>query len=52
MEIVYNIEILKDRGYFIVRVHLANGSIREYRRQVLENVLTEMAIDLQDETSE
>ena len=52
MEIIYNIEILKEGDYFIVRVHLADGSIREYRHQNFEDVLTEMVIDLQDETSE
>ena len=52
MEIVYNIEILKEGGYFIVRVHLTDGSIREYRHKNFEDVLTEMVIDLQDEASE
>ena len=52
MEVVYNIEILKDGDCFVVRVHLADGSIREYRHQSFEDVLTEMVIDLRDETSE
>ena len=52
MEIVYNIEIMKDGDYYVVIVHLADGSIREYRHHVFEDVLTEMVIDLQDETSE
>ena len=52
METVYNIEILKDGDYFIVRVHLTDGSIREYRHHVLEDVLTEMVIDLQEEHTE
>ena len=48
MGIVYNIEILKDGDYFIVRVYLTDGSIQEYRHQNFEDVLTEMVIDLQD----
>ena len=52
METVYTIEILKEGDHFIVRVHLTDGSIREYRHQNFEDVLTEMVIDLQDETSE
>ena len=52
MDIVYNIEILKDGDYYVVVVHLANGSIREYRHQNFEDVITEMVIDLQEETSE
>jgi len=52
MEVVYNIEILKDGAYFIVGVHLTDGTIREYRHQNFEDVLTEMVIDLQDEASE
>ncbi len=49
MEQVCNIEILKDGVDFIVRVHLADGSIRMYHNHVFEDVLTEMVIDLQDE---
>ena len=49
MKKVCHIEILKDGVYFVVRVHLANGSIREYRHHVFEDVLTEMVIDLQDD---
>ena len=45
---VCHIEILKDGVDFVVRVHLTNGSIREYRHHVFEDVLTEMVIDLQD----
>ena len=49
MEQVCNIEILKDGVNFIVKVHLADGSIRMYHHQIFEDVLTEMVIDLQDE---
>ena len=52
MEIVYNIEIIKAGVDFVVKVHLPNGSIREYRHHVFEDVLTEMVIDLQGELSE
>ena len=52
MEIVCNIEIIKAGVDFVVKVHLADGSIREYRHHVFEDVLTEMVIDLQDELSE
>ena len=52
MDQVCNIEILKDGVDFIVRVHLADGSIRMYHNHVFEDVLTEMAIVFQDELSE
>ena len=49
---VCNIEIIKDGKEFVARVHLANGSIQEYRHKNLEEVLTEMVIALQDELDE
>ena len=52
MEMICNIEIVKDGVDFVVRVHLVNGSIREYRHQVFEDVLTEMVIGLQEEFGE
>jgi len=52
VEVICNIEIIKDGTYFVVKVRLADGSIREYRHHVFEDVLTEMVIDLQDEQSE
>ena len=52
MDIVCNIEIIKVGVDFVVKVHLPNGSIREYRHHVFEDVLTEMVIDLQGELSE
>ncbi len=52
MEMICNIEIIKDGVDFVVMVHLANGSIREYRHQVFEDVLTEMVISLQEEFGE
>ena len=52
MESVCHIEILKDGRDFVARAHLANGSVKEYRHQIFEDVLTEMVIDLQEELSE
>ena len=52
MEKVCNIEIIKDGMYFVVKVHLADGTIREYRHHIFEDVLTEMVIDMQEELSE
>jgi len=52
METVCHIEILKDGRDFVARAHLANGSVKEYRHQIFEDVLTEMVIDLQEELSE
>jgi len=52
METVVHIEILKDGRDFVARAHLANGSVKEYRHQIFEDVLTEMVIDLQEELAE
>ena len=52
MKMICNIEIIKDGMYFVVKVHLADGSIREYHHHVFEDVLTEMVIDLQEDLSE
>ena len=49
---VCNIEIIKDGKEFVARVYLANGSTQEYRRENLEELLTEMVIALQDELDE
>jgi hypothetical protein len=46
MELVCDIEIIKDGIEYIVRVRLTSGLIREYRHHVLEDVLTEMVISL------
>ena len=48
MGIVCHIEIIKDGIEFIIRAHLAIGSIKEYRHHVFEDVLTEMVIGLQE----
>jgi len=50
--IVCNIEVIKAGIDFVIRVHLPNGSIKEYRHHAFEDVLTEMVIDLQEELSE
>ena len=52
METVCYIEIIKDGRDFVARPHLSNGSIKEYRHQNFEDVLTEMVIDLQEELAE
>jgi hypothetical protein len=52
METVCHIEIIKDGRDFVARAHMANGSIKEYRHHVFEDVLTEMVIDLQEELAE
>lgn len=52
METVCHIEIIKDGRDFVARAHLANGTIKEYRHPVFEDVLTEMVIDLQEELSD
>ena len=52
MVYVCNTEIIKDREEFVVRVHLANGSTKEYHHKTLEELLTEMVIALQDELDE
>ena len=52
MVYVCNIEIIKEGEEFVVRVHLANGSTKEYGHKNLEAVLTEMVIAIQDEFDE
>ena len=52
METVCHIEIIKDGRDFVARVNLANGSIKEYRHHIFEDVLTEMVIDIQEELAE
>ena len=52
MEIVCNIEIIKEGIDFVVKVYLPNGSLSEYRQDAFEDVLTEMVINLQEELSE
>ena len=52
MVYVCNIEIIKDGEEYVVRVHLTNGSVKEYRHKNLEEVLTEMVIAIQDELDE
>ena len=52
MVYVCNIEIIKDGEEFVARVHLANGSTKEYRHKNFEEILTEMVITPQDELDE
>ncbi|MDY6985041.1 MAG: hypothetical protein SVE93_01360 [Candidatus Thermoplasmatota archaeon] len=46
------IEISRDNRMYIIRVHATNGGIREYKGYNFEDLLTELAIDLQEEYSE
>jgi len=52
METICHIEIIRDGSDFVARVHLADGSSREYRNEVFEDALTEMILELQEELSE
>ena len=42
------IEILKNGSMFIARSNV-NGTSREYKNHVLEDMLTELVVDLQEE---
>jgi len=48
MESLCQIEIVKDGIDFAARAHLVSGQRKEYRHPILEEVFTEMVIDLQD----
>jgi hypothetical protein len=48
MNQICQIEVIKDGRHFAARAYLAEGAIKEYRHPVFEEVLTEMAVDLQD----
>jgi len=52
MEPICTIKVIKEGKDFVVRAKLANGAHREYRNPVLEDVLTEMLNDLQEELAE
>ena len=52
METVCHIEIIKDGRDFVARAHMPDGTIKEYRHQVFEDVLTEMVVELQEELGE
>ena len=39
-------------AFFVVKIHLADDSIREYRHHVFKDIFTEIVIDLQDGQSE
>ena len=49
---ICNIEIIKDGDEFVARIHLVDGTTKEYRNKNLEDVLTEMVITVQDELDE
>jgi len=46
-----HIEILKSGTMFLARSHL-NGTTREYKNAVFEDMLTEIVVDLQEEIQE
>ncbi len=46
------IEISRDNRLYIIKVHATNEGIREYRGYNFEDLLTELAMDLQEEYSE
>jgi len=52
MTVVCNIDVIKEGKDFVIRVRYSDGSIREYRNPILEDVLTEMINDVQEELSE
>lgn len=48
MNQICHIEVLKDRRDFTARAYLADGLINEYCLPIFQEVLTEMALGLQD----
>lgn len=52
MDPICHIEVIKDGKDFVIRVRLSGGVTREYRNPVLEDVLTEMINDVQEELAE
>jgi hypothetical protein len=49
MKTICNIEIIKDGRCFVARIQLYDGTKKEYRDENLENVFTQLVIELQDE---
>lgn len=52
MTLVCHIDVIKEGKEFVIRARLSDGSIREYRNTILEDVLTEMINDLQEELAD
>jgi hypothetical protein len=52
IETVCRIEIIKDGRDYVAKAHLDGGSIKVYRQQIFEGVLTEMTVDLLDSIEE
>jgi hypothetical protein len=52
MENKYHVEILKDGKHFVARIELPNGKKKEFRDENLEDVLTQMVTELQEELDE
>ncbi len=49
---ICHIEILKDGQHFIARTETEDGSEKEYKNTVFEDMLTEMFITLQEQLRE
>ena len=45
------IEIFKNGSVFLARSHI-NGTAREYKNHIFEDMLTELVVDLQEEIQE
>ncbi|RLF28027.1 MAG: hypothetical protein DRN01_00945 [Thermoplasmata archaeon] len=52
MEYICHIEITKNGSNYVARAFLANGRNAEYKNPILEDMLTEMVLDLHAELSE
>ena len=48
-DVLCNIEIVKDNTMFIARIQMEGGGTREYKSKNVEEVIEQMAIELQEE---
>jgi len=48
-DVLCNIEIVKDNSFFIARIQMDGSGTREYKSKNIEEVLEQMAIELQEE---
>lgn len=51
-DLLCHIEILKDGHYFIARTEVQDGTEKEFKNTVFEDMLTEMVITLQEQMAE
>ncbi|MGB0653678.1 MAG: hypothetical protein ACPGQL_10820 [Thermoplasmatota archaeon] len=51
-ELICHIEILKDGQHFIARTETEDGTEKEYKNTVFEDMMTEMFITLQEQLRE